>query len=82
MLLDLRLPKVGGLEVLRKVKADERTKTTPIVILTSSKEEQDVIEGYKLGVNSYIAKPVDFDAFADTVAKLGMYWLIVNKAPS
>lgn len=79
ILLDLRLPKVDGLEVLRKVKSDERTKTIPVVILTSSKEDRDVAESYKLGVNSFISKPVEFDAFAETVAELGFYWLLVNR---
>jgi CheY-like chemotaxis protein len=79
VLLDLRLPKVDGLEVLRKVKADERTKTIPVVIVTSSKEDRDLVESYKLGVNSYIQKPVQFEAFAKEVAKVGMYWLLTNK---
>jgi CheY-like chemotaxis protein len=81
VLLDLRLPKVEGLEVLRKVKADERTRTLPIVVLTSSKEERDIVDAYGLGVNSYISKPVDFSAFADVVARLGFYWLVVNRPP-
>ncbi len=81
VLLDLRLPKVDGLEVLRRVKADERTRTLPIVVLTSSKEERDIVEAYGLGVNSFISKPVDFTAFADVVAKLGFYWLVVNRPP-
>jgi two-component system response regulator len=82
VLLDLRMPKVDGLEVLRKVKADERTRTLPIVVLTSSKEDRDIVEAYGLGVNSYISKPVEFDAFVETVAKLGFYWLVVNRPPS
>ncbi len=82
ILLDLRLPKVDGMEVLRRVKADERTRKIPVVVLTSSKEDRDVAESYELGVNSYISKPVEFDAFAKTVADLGMYWLLVNCPPS
>jgi CheY-like chemotaxis protein len=81
VLLDLRLPKVDGMEVLRKVKEDERTRAIPIVVLTSSKEERDVAESYKVGVNSYISKPVEFDAFARTVSDLGLYWLLVNRPP-
>lgn len=81
VLLDLKLPKVDGLEVLRQLKADPRTKTIPVVILTSSKEERDLVQGYKLGTNSYIQKPVDFDHFRDTVTRVGLYWLLVNQAP-
>jgi CheY-like chemotaxis protein len=81
ILLDLRLPKVDGMEVLRRVKADERTRTIPVVVLTSSKEDRDIAETYRLGVNSFISKPVEFDAFANTVAELGFYWLLTNKAP-
>ncbi len=81
ILLDLRLPKVDGMEVLRRVKSDERTRTIPVVVLTSSKEDRDVAESYKLGVNSYISKPVEFDEFAKTVSELGMYWLLVNQPP-
>jgi CheY-like chemotaxis protein len=81
VLLDLRLPKVDGMEVLRKVKDDERTRFIPVVVLTSSKEDVDVAESYKLGVNSYISKPVEFDAFAKTVSELGLYWLLVNRPP-
>lgn len=81
VLLDLKLPKVNGLEVLRKIKSHERTKDIPVVVLTSSKEEQDQIESYRLGVNSYIVKPVDFNQFAEVVAKLGFYWMLLNKLP-
>jgi len=82
ILLDLRLPKVDGMEVLRNVKAHDHFKNIPIVVLTSSKEERDIVESYKLGVNSFINKPIDFDAFAKTVATLGMYWLLMNKSPN
>jgi two-component system response regulator len=81
ILLDLKLPKVDGLEVLRRVKSDERTKIIPVVVLTSSKEERDMVESYKLGANSYITKPVDFDKFAQTVSEMGFYWLLVNQPP-
>jgi len=81
ILLDLKLPKVDGLEVLRQVKSDERTRTIPVVVLTSSREEQDVVESYKLGVNSYIVKPVDFDKFLDSVGELGLYWMLLNEPP-
>ena len=76
--LDLRLPKVDGLEVLRRIKNDERTRTIPVVMLTSSNEDRDVVESYHLGVNSYICKPVDFDEFVKVVSQLGLYWLLVN----
>jgi two-component system response regulator len=81
ILMDLKLPKVDGMEVLRRIKADERTKSIPVVILTSSKEERDLIKGYGLGVNSYIQKPVDFDQFRETITKVGLYWLVINQAP-
>jgi two-component system, response regulator len=81
ILLDLKLPKVDGIEVLRAVKADERTNLTPVVVLTSSREERDLIETYRLGVNSYIVKPVDFDKFVDAVKELGFYWLLINEQP-
>jgi two-component system response regulator len=79
VLLDLKLPKVDGLEVLRRVRGDELTKLLPVVILTSSNEERDVINGYKLGTNSYVQKPVDFTAFMDAVGQLGLYWLMLNQ---
>ena len=81
VLLDLKLPKVDGLEVLRAIRADERTKAIPVVILTSSKEQRDLIDGYNLGVSAYIQKPVDFDQFADTIRQVGMFWLLINQAP-
>jgi CheY-like chemotaxis protein len=82
ILLDLNLPKVSGIEVVRAVKSDERTKTVPIVILTSSKDYPDLAECYALGVNSYIVKPIEFEKFIQTVSELGMYWLLLNRTPS
>ena len=79
VLLDLKLPKVDGMEVLRQAKSDPRTKTIPIVIMTSSKEERDLVAGYNLGANSYIQKPVDFDQFRETVKTIGLYWLVINQ---
>jgi CheY-like chemotaxis protein len=81
VLLDLKLPKVDGLEVLRRIKSDEQTKTTPVVVLTSSTEENDILESYKLGVNSYVIKPVNFDKFIDTVSELSLYWTSLNQPP-
>lgn len=81
VLLDLRLPKVDGQEVLSRIKADERTKIIPVVVLTSSKEDRDIVESYRLGVNSYISKPVNFEDFIKTISELGLYWLLLNKPP-
>jgi two-component system, response regulator len=81
VLLDLKLPKISGMEVLRAIRSDERTKAIPIVVLTSSKEERDLIDGYKLGVNAYAQKPVDFKQFSETVRQIGMFWMLINQAP-
>jgi two-component system, response regulator len=81
ILLDLKLPKVDGLEVLRRLRADERTKSLPVVVLTSSNEEPDITAAYRLGANSYIVKPVDFEAFARAVSEVGLYWVLLNEQP-
>ena len=81
VLLDLKLPKVSGLEVLKTLKQDERTRSLPVVVVTSSREDPDIKEAYALGANSYVVKPVDFDAFAEAVSSLGLYWLMVNQPP-
>jgi two-component system, response regulator len=82
ILLDLKLPKIDGLEVLQRIKADPRTRQIPVVVLTSSKEQRDIIESYNLGVNSYIVKPVNFERFAESVQELGFYWVLLNQSPS
>jgi two-component system response regulator len=82
IMLDLKLPKIDGLDVLRRIKSDPRTKSIPVVVLTSSKEQSDVMESYQLGVNSYVVKPVSFEEFAAAVQELGLYWLLLNQAPS
>jgi two-component system response regulator len=81
VLLDLKLPKIDGLEVLRAMRADERTKAIPVVILTSSKEQKDVIKGYDLGVNAFVQKPVDFEQFGEAIRQIGMFWMLINQAP-
>lgn len=81
VLLDLKMPKVSGIEVLQKIRSDERTKKIPVVVLTSSKEDPDIKECYDLGVNSYVIKPVDFDQFHKAISNLGLYWLIINETP-
>jgi len=81
ILLDLKLPKVDGLEVLRRIKGDPRTRIIPVVVLTSSREERDIVESYNLGVNSYIVKPVDFEQFTESVRQLGLYWVLLNQPP-
>jgi len=81
ILLDLNLPKIGGLEVLRMIRGDERTKLLPVVIMTSSKEDRDLVAGYEFGANSYVVKPVDFTQFAEAVRQLGLYWLVLNQRP-
>jgi two-component system, response regulator len=81
VLLDLKLPKINGLEVLRAVKNDPRTRAVPVVVMTSSKQQRDMIEGYQLGVNSYIQKPIDFSAFREIIKQLGYYWLVINQPP-
>ncbi len=81
ILLDLKLPKIDGLQVLEKIRTNELTKLLPVIILTSSKEEADMIAGYKLGANSYVRKPVDFNQFKDSIRQLGLYWLVINEAP-
>ena len=81
ILLDLKLPKVDGIEVLKRVKADVRTRAIPVVMVTSSAEGRDIVESYKLGVNSYVVKPVEFEQFSETVAQAGLYWMLMNKTP-
>jgi CheY-like chemotaxis protein len=82
ILLDLKLPKISGLEVLRRLKSQEETKSIPIVVLTSSREERDIVESYNLGVNSYIVKPIDFEKFTESVRDVGLYWLLLNQMPA
>jgi CheY-like chemotaxis protein len=81
ILLDLRMPKVDGMQVLHRIKEDENTKKIPVVILTSSREDRDIVESYELGVNSYVSKPVEFEEFIDAVSTLGLYWMLINKPP-
>lgn len=82
ILLDLKMPRLGGIDVLRRLKSDQRTQALPVVMLTSSAEEQDIVESYNLGVNSYLVKPVEFPAFVELVAQLGMYWAVMNRLPA
>jgi CheY-like chemotaxis protein len=82
ILLDIKLPKISGVDVLRRLKTDERSRSIPVTMLTSSAEERDVVESYQLGVNSYIVKPVDFNKFVETVSEVGMYWMVVNRPPA
>ena len=81
ILLDLKMPKVDGIEVLQRIKSDERLRAIPVVVMTSSNEQPDIIESYRLGVNSYVVKPVEFGAFAEAVAKIGMFWMMINRGP-
>ena len=81
VLLDIKMPKVDGVEVLRQLKSEEKTRSIPIVVMTSSNEEHDIVQSYQLGVNSYIVKPVQFEAFLETAAKIGMYWMLTNRVP-
>ena len=81
MLLDLKLPRLGGLDVLKRIRSDPRTQLLPVVIFTSSSEEEDIIKSYRLGANSYVRKPVEFQSFADAIQQLGLYWLIINQSP-
>lgn len=82
ILLDLKMPKVDGIEVLRRLKSDEKKRMIPVVVLTSSKEERDIVESYKLGVNAYIVKPVDFDKFVKAISEIGFFWLLLNQSPN
>ncbi|MBI4850509.1 MAG: response regulator [Acidobacteria bacterium] len=81
ILLDIKMPKVNGIEVLRKIKSDEKLKTIPVIMLTSSREEKDLVDSYKLGVNAYVVKPVDFEQFLYAVKQIGLFWLVINQAP-
>ena len=81
ILLDIKMPKVDGIEVLRRIKSDAEMRVIPVVVMTSSNEQRDVIESYQLGVNGYVVKPIEFDAFAEVVARIGMYWMLTNRAP-
>lgn len=82
ILLDLKMPKIDGIEVLRRLKSDEKKRLIPVVVLTSSKEERDIVESYKLGVNAYIVKPVDFDKFVKAISEIGFFWLLLNQSPN